>query len=63
MQKLYAKLCQEIKERGYVGIDTKFAKTIVDNDSAEISVEFDATKFVNSVHIEGDKIVLNKVTV
>lgn len=59
MQKLYAKLCQELRERGYVGVDTKYAKTLVDNLSAEISVDFDIQEFLNSVHIEGDKIVLN----
>lgn len=63
MQKLYAKLCQEVKERNYVGEDTEFAKTVVDNEIAKIYVDFDAVKFVNSVHIEGNKIVLNQITV
>lgn len=61
MQKLYAKLCQQVKERNYVGEDTKFAKTVVDNEIAKIYVDFDAVKFVNSVHIEGDRIVLNDI--
>ena len=59
MEKLYAKLCQELKKRWYVGIDTKYAKTTVDNLNAEISVDFDIQEFLDSVHIEGDKIVLN----
>lgn len=63
MQKLYAKLCQEVKERNYVGEDTAFAKTVVDNEIAKIYVDFDAVKFVNSVHIEGNRIVLNQITV
>lgn len=59
MEKLYAKLCDEIKERGYTGVPTEFADTVVDNNEATISVDFDIIKFVNSVHIEGDKIVPN----
>ena len=60
MQKLYAKLCQEVKERGYVGIDTEFADITVDNDDGTISVDFELIKFINSVHIEDDKIVSNE---
>lgn len=59
MQKLYAKLCQELKERGYEGIETKYADTVVDNGNGTIEVEFNIVNFVNSVHIEGDKIVIN----
>ena len=60
MQKIYAKLCQEVKERGYVGVDTEFATTTVDNNEGTISVEFELFKFIKSVHIEGDKIVPNE---
>lgn len=60
MQKLYAKLCQEVKERGYVGIDTEFADITVDNDDGTISVDFELIKFINSVHIEDDRIVPNE---
>ena len=59
MQKLYAKLCQELKEHGYEGIETKYADTVVDNGNGTIEVEFNIVNFVNSVHIEGDKIVIN----
>ena len=57
---MYAKLCQEIKERGYLGLKTEYTQTNVDNEKAEISVDFDLLKFVNSVHVEGDKIVINQ---
>ena len=60
MQKLYAKLCQEVKERGYEGIDTEFADITVDNNEGTISVDFELIKFINSVHIEDDKIVPNE---
>ena len=60
MQKLYAKLCQEVKDRGYDGIDTEFADITVDNDKGTISVDFELIKFINSVHIEDDKIVPNE---
>ena len=60
MQKLYAKLCQEVKERGYIGIDTEFVDITVDNGKGTISVDFELVKFINSVHIEDNKIVPNE---
>lgn len=60
MQKIYAKLCEQVKERGYEGIDTEFADITVDNNEGTISVDFELIKFINSVHIEDDKIVPNE---
>lgn len=60
MQKIYAKLCKQVKERGYEGIDTEFADITVDNNEGTISVDFELIKFINSVHIEDNKIVPNE---
>ena len=60
MQKIYAKLCEQVKERGYEGIDTEFAGITVDNNAGTISVDFELINFINSVHIEGDRIVPNE---
>ena len=59
MQKLYAKLCEELKEVGYAGVSSEYATVVVNNEEKTIGVEFNIINFVKSVHVEGDKIVLN----